>query len=314
MNDNILIPVPIKVIRNDGFSLDHYDFIVYLKLLEYKTRFNTNVIPVDTKKLKFSLMINDNRTLKRSLNNLYNHKLIKNKINKFKPKGFNEIELIDVDGKVFEIESFIFNHLGNLQHIGIRMVCYLLTYEDESEYDYTNMIKLKTISERLMLNVDTVVKYNKLIKKDDEYSYLTDKTIFSGYIVHKERYNIPKRNKYIRKNKEMKLEKDIIKNIEIIEKEMRIIDNQYEIKDGVIDILARDKNNTLCIIELKVVPNDEKLVFQSVYYPTQFNETVRMITIAPDYDYRIKAALQSLSYVEMKKYIYNNDNLEIINI
>jgi RecB family endonuclease NucS len=86
---------------------------------------------------------------------------------------------------------------------------------------------------------------------------------------------------------------------------MKYVDNQVDIEYGRIDILAKDKNDILCIIELKVDNDCKDIVFQCAYYITQFKEeTKRMITIAPDYSYRIKNALKMLPYVET--YVYTD--------
>jgi RecB family endonuclease NucS len=111
---------------------------------------------------------------------------------------------------------------------------------------------------------------------------------------------------------EKNLENILIKNLYIIEEGMTLIKNQYEVEKGYVDILARDKDNKLCIIELKVVANDEKLIYQSVYYPTQFKEPTRMITICPDYTKKIHTSLKSLGYVEMKTYEFDSENKIII--
>ncbi|QSF43575.1 endonuclease NucS domain-containing protein [Paenibacillus tianjinensis] len=113
----------------------------------------------------------------------------------------------------------------------------------------------------------------------------------------------------------IKTEKDIERylanNLDIIESGMKLLKTQYEVKDGIIDILARDKNNVLCIIELKVKNNDPRLTQQSVYYPQQFKEEVRMITICPDYSTQLCESLQSLDGVEIKQYYYDEDRLMI---
>lgn len=110
---------------------------------------------------------------------------------------------------------------------------------------------------------------------------------------------------------EKDLENIIIKDLSIVEEGMILIDNQHPIQDGFIDILARDKFGKLCIIELKKVKNDSKIIQQCVYYPTQFDEDLRMITIAPDYSNKISKSLQSLSYVEMKIYSFEDDVLTV---
>lgn len=112
-------------------------------------------------------------------------------------------------------------------------------------------------------------------------------------------------------NTEKDLEELIISNLEVIEADMRIIENQFEIKNGIIDILARDKDDKLTIIELKIKNDDKNLIYQCAYYPTQFNEDVRMITIAPSYKNNIFHSLNRLGDIEMKEYKVINSKLVI---
>jgi Endonuclease NucS len=102
------------------------------------------------------------------------------------------------------------------------------------------------------------------------------------------------------------LENFLIKNLDLIEEGLRYIDKQYSIKDGRIDILARDKNNEYVILELKV-QEDKELIWQSLFYPMQFKiehhvEKVRMITIAPKYPNHILIPLQQISGVEIMQF------------
>lgn len=95
------------------------------------------------------------------------------------------------------------------------------------------------------------------------------------------------------------LEKYIYKNLDLIEPGLQPIKKQYIIKDGRIDILARDKNGIYTIIELKV-ENDTDLIFQCVHYPSQLKleknlSEVRMITISPEYTYGVLNSIKQLA-------------------
>ncbi|MED1624176.1 endonuclease NucS domain-containing protein [Bacillus pseudomycoides] len=96
------------------------------------------------------------------------------------------------------------------------------------------------------------------------------------------------------------LEDILCDHIGTIEEGMTFIERQYRVGNGIIDIIAKDKNGTKCIIELKKVEDDKSLVWQSAYYPFCFDEDVRMITIAPNYSDRIYNALKNISNVKMK--------------
>lgn len=121
--------------------------------------------------------------------------------------------------------------------------------------------------------------------------------------LHQKKRNKPNMNKeFLEKNLERFL---IYRGLQDIEEGMSFIDNQVEIENGFIDILARDRNGKLCIIELKITDSDKSLIFQSAYYPTQFDEEVRMITIAPNYSKKIELALRNMNNVELKTYSFS---------
>ncbi|WP_241139404.1 endonuclease NucS domain-containing protein [Bacillus mycoides] len=113
---------------------------------------------------------------------------------------------------------------------------------------------------------------------------------------------------------EVLLEELLCDHIEVIEEGMSFVERQYKVENGIIDIIAKDKNGTKCIIELKVVADDKKLAWQSAYYPSCFDEDIRMITIAPNYSDRIYNALKNISNVEMKFFCKDkNGKFEIKN-
>lgn len=104
------------------------------------------------------------------------------------------------------------------------------------------------------------------------------------------------------------LELYLYKNLHIIEEGLIPIQRQFIIKDGRIDILAKDKNGVYTIIELKV-ENDTDLIFQCVHYITQLKKEkniskVRFITVSPEYSYGILNSLKTLrEYYDIESYI-----------
>lgn len=118
---------------------------------------------------------------------------------------------------------------------------------------------------------------------------------------------IVKNSKFIEKE----LENMLIKDLSVIEDGLVFIGSQYPVNKGFIDVLARDRNNKLCIIELKNAKRDTKLIEQCVYYPTQFDEEIRMITIAPDYGNKLRTSLEYLGYVEMKTFELTDNGIII---
>ena len=105
---------------------------------------------------------------------------------------------------------------------------------------------------------------------------------------------------------EEQLEDYIADNIGIIEEGMNYLDRQIEIPGGIIDILGKDKNNNVCVIELKI-GEDKSLVWQAIHYPKEIGKRyntkkVRMITVAPSYSKYILEALKEIKAVEALSY------------
>ncbi|TKI10399.1 DUF91 domain-containing protein, partial [Bacillus cereus] len=67
------------------------------------------------------------------------------------------------------------------------------------------------------------------------------------------------------------LEDILCDHIFVIEEGMSFIERQYRVENGIIDIIAKDKNGTKCIIELKTVEDDKSLVWQSAVLLQSFN-------------------------------------------
>lgn len=106
--------------------------------------------------------------------------------------------------------------------------------------------------------------------------------------------------------KEKDVEDFLIKHLDLIEEGMAYIDRQVAIEDGIIDILAKDKNGIYAIIELKI-KDDERLAWQCLYYPKLIKKTyhvkeVRMIVLAPCMPDKIKDVLLDIGISELLTY------------
>jgi Endonuclease NucS len=119
---------------------------------------------------------------------------------------------------------------------------------------------------------------------------------------------------WIENSDEVVLEQYLADHLELIEEGMTLIETQKRVSRGKIDILARDSIGKLCIIELKVTDDDKRIVWQASYYPSEFNEDCRLITITPDYSEAIYKALKNVKNTELKYYFVNTHGmLEIAN-
>ncbi|HCL4480295.1 TPA: DUF91 domain-containing protein [Clostridium botulinum] len=117
---------------------------------------------------------------------------------------------------------------------------------------------------------------------------------------------------------EQQLEDFLIKNLNLIEEELTYINRQVTITNGRLDILAKDKKGCYVILELKVC-EDKDILWQSVYYPTQFKlennvKEVRFITILPKSKPHIISPLKSLGYVEIIEYDPYIENSKLVGI
>lgn len=117
---------------------------------------------------------------------------------------------------------------------------------------------------------------------------------------------------------EKDLENYLILNMDKIEKGMTYIDRQVIVDGGIIDIIGKDKDEVITIIELKV-EEDKKIIWQCLHYPKIVKEKyrtdkVRLITLMPEYNESLKAILQEIEEVEMKKYKVKLKNGKITDI
>lgn len=106
--------------------------------------------------------------------------------------------------------------------------------------------------------------------------------------------------------KEKDVEDFLVKHLDLIEDGMTYIDRQVTIEDGIIDILAKDKNGTYSIIELKI-KDDERLAWQCLYYPKLVKKAyhvkeVRMIVLTPCLSDKIKDVLLDIGVSELLTY------------
>lgn len=118
--------------------------------------------------------------------------------------------------------------------------------------------------------------------------------------------------------KEHLLEDYLIEHLDLIEEGLIYQSRQYQLDDGKIDILAKDKNDNLVIIELKIKV-DKRIIWQCLYYPKELkkiypNKNIRMITIIPTYPNELKSTLDLFENVEKYSYKITVKNNKIKNL
>jgi hypothetical protein len=99
-------------------------------------------------------------------------------------------------------------------------------------------------------------------------------------------------------------------HLDLIEDGLKPIMKEFPTKEGRVDIVARDRDDNLVVIELKT-ENDKRLIWQCMYYPDEIkkklgqydeDKKVRMLTIAPEYPEFILKPIEKLGYVESFTY------------
>lgn len=299
----------------------------------YYTKINCYAFPTQ-EQIAELLDIKDNKTIRSHLKKLEE--------NKYKLIKINKIELKDGGYEVF------FDNEENKNKIKRFNNKYYIYLFERMEYGYNCIYN---IPDERKENNKYKEFFNELKKKGLDYvmesdmnKYLTKKDFveyrFKNFMGDYkkcvetndyEQYKILKFNKIqieepIKENNshlklkkyntsitEKELEDYLINNLNLVEEGMTLVDNQYSTEFGRIDILAKDKNNKYCIIELKVKDDDKRLITQCLTYPLSFNNS-RMITIAPEYrDFLLKPLLE-IPNIEVYNYNIINKDLQTLEI
>lgn len=102
------------------------------------------------------------------------------------------------------------------------------------------------------------------------------------------------------------LEDYLIQHLSLIEEGLEFISRQFILPEGRMDILARDIQNNIVVIELKI-DDDKKIVWQSVYYRIQMekkfpNRNIRVLTVMKEYP---EYLLEPLMKVNVEPFEYD---------
>lgn len=105
-------------------------------------------------------------------------------------------------------------------------------------------------------------------------------------------------------------------HLDLLEDGLTLIDKEVPAKEGRIDILARDKDENITILELKVEP-DKKLIWQCMYYPDiiskkyQTTNKIRTIVVCPEYPDYLLSVLRKIPDIELFQYRVISNNHQI---
>lgn len=260
------------------------------------------------------LRLKDKKKIINSLINLRDLKLIKienlENMDEFISRDLIlKIKCNNIDSDFIEIDKLTFNNLiHKIGCIGWYMIISELYHENM--YEKMDLYEgYLGLFERLGL-----IKALPCLDEEGYYDYFNIKFNFENYLNENHREEEVKSKEMNTNFTELVLEEYLYDNLNLIEEDMCIITNQYQVEDGRIDILARDKNDILCIIELKINDVSKDLIYQCAYYPTQFQEITRLMVICPSYSKKINLALSNLPYVEKYTYEMEDNNLSTLKI
>lgn len=166
------IQVPSHVIRNEDIYIDNGSFLLYSRLcFLYFRNYKNEEIKIDHHKLMRNLHINDTRTLKKRVENLYKANLIQNKIDVLPRKG--EITILFNSKILKESKHFtmmnanLFDYMEQLNEHAIRLVFYYKSHinlkNDDVNYCY---VGIETIKIKLKIGSDTINQANEILTKN----------------------------------------------------------------------------------------------------------------------------------------------------
>lgn len=106
---------------------------------------------------------------------------------------------------------------------------------------------------------------------------------------------------------EEELKRQIIQNITLLERGLRLKAKEYRTEAGIIDLLAEDSNGETVVIELKAGLAEEKALVQLLRYmgfikKSDKSKKVRGMLLAHDFSEEVKIAASMIPNVKLKVY------------
>jgi hypothetical protein len=193
------VQIPNQVIRNPNVSSLEFMIITKFKELEYENSSSEFFIHSKSH-LKDVFRLNDNRTIKKSLNNIYEEGYLSKPVT-IDSHSIGKVilnnELLKVKSNFTQVYMSIMKYYDSIGANGVRLLFYYESYINRkitnNQFCYAS---IKTISAETGLNSKTIIKYNEILKKQKllhidkhklgtEYRYdENDKVIFSKFNNH----------------------------------------------------------------------------------------------------------------------------------
>ena len=173
------------------------------------------------------------------------------------------------------------------------------------------LLKLRALNNHFGILSPNTVPVINFFYQDDSLMSAID-TLYERYL-HAENFDTTN----VKSLTESQIRDYLYNNIELIEPGLKPIAKEYPTSEGRADIVAKDVDDNLVVIEIKI-ENDKRLIWQCMYYPDEIKKRieadkyVRMITIIPEYPDYLMGPLSKLGYVETFQYSIraSNGNIE----
>jgi hypothetical protein len=195
-NKTFQIQIPHKIIRSS--KMDCTTFFVYAKLVQlYRWRGSkSEVLAFGHTNFKYYTNIKSNQKLKKSLNKLYEMKLIRTKVDELPRNQLLEIEInpffdLNKVGKEKE-DRFSYTQLpyilldkcmiDEIGHTGVRLLYYYESYTNRKKTFPFCFTSMRTIQKETGLSENTIIRYNKILEKNKLIDIKRHKLEMDGYI------------------------------------------------------------------------------------------------------------------------------------
>lgn len=159
--------MPNSIVRDPNVNALDFCILLSLKYAHYLSGSKDLIFETDFNSIKRILGLQDNRTLKKALNNLYNQKYITNEITIHRKK-LSEIELSNklFDKPFTQLPASILYKISEIGFIGARLLYYyesfIIRTNTMNQFCFTSQ---DTIRQDTGISVRSIIEYNKKLKK-----------------------------------------------------------------------------------------------------------------------------------------------------
>lgn len=224
-------------------------------------------------------------------------------------------EFVNNQGDAVSAKTYIKSLVSDIQKCAKQK---LKPYKDSRySYELLTFFKLQILNERFCIKPPVEAPHLSMFNQRE--SRMSIDTLYERYL-HAENFDTTN----VHSITEAQVRDYLYFHLDMIEDGLKPIVKEFQTKEGRVDIVARDKDGNLVVIELKT-ENDKRLVWQCMYYPDEVkrklgaydnDKKIRMVTVAPEYPEFIKKPLDKLGYVE--RYVYTikvfNNVIEELNV